>query len=294
MTSALAGIRIIDLSQSVPGAYATRLLAGFGAEVIKVEPPGGERLRHEPPFWRDEPHPEGGALHLHLNAGKRSVTLDLDVEDDRATLRALIATADAVLEDGAPGALDRIGLGYAALSAARPDLVMVSVTPFGQTGPFAGWKASELISYAAGGYAHLTGLPDREPIKAYGHVVEYHAGLHTSVATLAAVWRARQAGIGEFVDVSVQDAVAYVVDQVPERLRRQGVALRRAGTTNAGSERSAKVFSELLPCKDGYVHAHSPMGPAHFRGIEKMLDEPRWLTPEFAAEMPEGVIDGYL
>jgi crotonobetainyl-CoA:carnitine CoA-transferase CaiB-like acyl-CoA transferase len=296
MTSALAGIRIIDLSQSVPGAYATRLLAGFGAEVIKIEPRGGDPIRHVPPFWRDEPHVEGGALHLHLNAGKHSLTLDIDGDEDRETLRRLIATADAVLEDRAPGTLEALGLGYAALSAARPDLVMVAVTPFGQTGPFAAWKASELISYAAGGYAHITGLPDREPIKAYGHVVEYHAGLHTSVALLAAVWRARRAGIGEFVDVSVQDAVAYVVDQVPERWRRQGVELQRAGTTNAGSERSAKVFSELLPCKDGYVHAHSPMGPAHFRGIEKMLDEPRWLTPEFAASMPAGmdVIDGYL
>ena len=296
MTSALAGIRIIDLSQSVPGAYATRLLAGFGAEVIKVEPPTGDRIRHEPPFWRDEPHVEGGALHLHLNAGKRSVTLDLDAAEDRATLRGLIATADAVLEDFAPGTLDRLGLGFAALSAERSDLVLVSVTGFGQTGPFSQWKSSELISFAAGGYAHITGLPNREPLKAYGHVVEYHAGLHTSVATLAAVWRARRVGIGEHVDVSIQDAVAYVVDQVPERWRRQGVELRRAGTTNAGAERSAKVFSELLPCKDGYVHAHSPMGPAHYRGIEKMLDEPRWLTPEFAAEMPEGtdVIDGYL
>ncbi len=296
MTSALAGIRIIDLSQSVPGAYSTRLLAGFGAEVIKVEPPGGDRLRHEPPFWRDEPHVEGGALHLHLNTGKRSVTLDLGRAEDRETLRGLVATADAVVEDFAPGTLERLGLGFAALSADRGDLVLVSVTPFGQTGPYAQWKASELISFAAGGYAHLTGLPDREPLKAYGHVAEYHAGLHTSVATLAAVWRARQRGIGEHVDVSVQDAVAFVVDQVPERWRRQGVEVRRAGTTNSGAERSAKVFSELLPCKDGYIHAHSPMGPAHYRGIEKMLNEPRWLTAEFAAEMPDGqdVVDGYL
>ena len=144
MTSALAGIRIIDLSQHVPGAYATRFLAGFGAEVIKVEPPTGDALRHEPPFWRDEPHVEGGALHLHLNAGKRSVTLDLQTEADRATLRRLIDTADAVLEDFAPGTLDALGLGYEALAAERGDLVMVSVTPFGQTGPFASWKATEL------------------------------------------------------------------------------------------------------------------------------------------------------
>ena len=114
------------------------------------EPPTGDALRHEPPFWRDEPHVEGGALHLHLNAGKRSVTLDLQTEADRATLRRLIDTADAVLEDFAPGTLDALGLGYEALAAERGDLVMVSVTPFGQTGPFASWKATELISYAAG------------------------------------------------------------------------------------------------------------------------------------------------
>lgn len=296
MSEALAGIRIVDLSQSVPGAYATRMLAGFGAEVIKVEPPGGDRLRGESPFWHDVPHVESGVLHLHLNAGKKSVNLDIESDVDAAALRRLIATADAVVEDFAPGTLDRRGFGFTMLSADHPDLVVTSVTPFGQTGPFAQWKASELISYAVGGYAHLTGLPNREPLKAYGHVVEYHAGLHTSVATLAAIWRARQHGIGEHVDVSVQDAVAFVVDQVPERFRTSGVELKRVGTKNAGSPRSASVFSELLPCADGYIHAHSPMGPTHYRGIVEMLGEPRWLDDDFAAEMPGGldVIDGYL
>ena len=289
-------LRIIDLSQGVSGAYCTKLLAGLGADVVKVEPPAGDAARLVPPFWKDEPNPETGSLFLHLNTGKRSVSLDVDQAGDVQTLRRLIAGADAVIESFPPGFMDEHGLGYDALRELNPSLVMTSITPFGQTGPYRDWKANELVSYALGGYAHLTGFPEQEPIKAHGYVVQYHAGLHASVATLAALWRRHEQDMGEYIDVSVHDAVAFIVDGMPERYRNFGVNSVRTGTRNVGSPRSAAVFSEVQRCADGYLHVHSPMGPAHHNGIADLLDEPRWLTPEFAAELPEDtdVIDGVL
>lgn len=294
--TALGQLRIIDLSQGVSGAYCTKMLTGLGADVVKVEPPGGDAARLIPPFWKDEPNPETGSLFLHLNTGKRSASLDLERAEDVETLKRLIAGADALIESFSPGFMDEHGLGYEALREINPSLVMTSITPFGQTGPYRDWKANELVSYALGGYSHLTGFPEREPIKSHGYIVQYHAGLHASVATLAALWRRHEHGVGEYIDVSVHDAVAFIVDGMPERYRTTGAQPTRTGTRNVGAPRSAATFSEVQICADGYLHVHSPMGPAHHDGIADLLDEPRWLTPEFAAELPEGtdVIDGVL
>ena len=296
MTAALAPLRILDLTQGVPGGYCTKLLAGCGAEVIKVEPPEGDRIRSVPPFWNDEPHSETGCLFLHLSTGKKSITLDIEQPGGAEQLARLIAHCDAVIESSEPGFMERLGFGYEALRRLSSSVVLTSITPFGQSGPYRDWKANELVSYALGGYAHLTGLPEREPIKAYGYTVEYHAGMHAAVATLAALWRSRARGLGEHVDVAVHDAVAYLVDSMPERQRQSPDRLTRVGTQNVGSPRTAGVFSELLPCADGYVHVHSPMGPAHHNAIAELIGEPDWLDPGLAAGVPGGtdVIDGVL
>lgn len=295
-SGALGSLRILDLSHGVPGGYCTKMLSGLGAEVIKVEPPGGDAVRSAPPFWKDQPHLETGALFLHLNTGKKSITLDLTRPEDADVLRRLVAEADALVESSTPGFMEAHGLSYESLRAINPRLVMTSITPFGQTGPYRTWRGSELVTYAMGGYAHFTGFPEREPIKSYGYIGEYQAGMHASVATLAALWRARGHGAGEYIDVSIRDTVAFIVDAMPERYRQTGVHLTRSGTRNVGSPRTAAIFSEILPCADGYVHAHSPVGPAHHNGIAKMIGEPRWLDPALAETLPPGVdvIDGIL
>src|SRR5439155_11720781 len=160
------------------GAYCTKMMAGFGAEVIKIEPPGtGDSLRAMAPFWKDEPRPETSCFHLHLNACKKSISLDITQASGAELFKRLVRDASAVVESFEPGLMTRHGLGYDELRQLNPSLVMTSITPLGQDGPYAGWKANELSSYAMGGYAHITGLPEREPIKAYGHVAEYHAGM---------------------------------------------------------------------------------------------------------------------
>ena len=295
--AALKPLRILDLSQGVAGAYCTKFLAGFGAEVIKVEPPDhGDSLRSVAPFWKDQPHPETSCLHLHLNAGKKSVTLDLSQPSDAELFRKLVPSVHAVVESFPPGYMEEHGLGYDALRQLNPTLVMASITPFGQAGPYRDWKANELVSYALGGYAHITGLPEREPIKSYGYLVQYHAGMHAAVGTLGALWRSYTRGMGEWVDVAVHDAVGFVVSQPPLQYLQTGVVVSRVGTRNAGSVRSAATFSEVLPCADGYLHVHSPIGPTHHNGIAELLGEPRWLEPEMLEKLPPGkdIIDGFL
>ena len=296
--AALKPLRILDLSQGVAGAYCTKLMSGFGAEVIKVEPPGrGDPIRSMGPFWKDEPHPSTGCLHLHLNPGKKSVTLDVSQPSGAELFRKLVPSAHAVVESFPPGFMEQHGLGYDVLRKLNPTLVMASITPFGQTGPYRDWTANELVSYALGGYSHITGLPEREPTKAYGQILQYHVGMHAAVGTLGALWRSYNRGTGEYLDVSIHDAVAFMVGQPPLQYRQTGVVQTRVGTRNTGSVRSAAVFSEVLPCADGYLHVHSPTARAKENAIGDLIGEPRWLSPELVEELPPGipdVIDGVL
>ncbi len=287
--SALKPIRILDLSQGVAGGYCTKMMAGFGAEVIKIESPGrGDEVRSTVPFWKDEPNLETSCLHLHVNASKKSITLDVSQPGGAELFLRLVPQASAVVESFPPGFMAKHGLGYETLKKLNPSLVMTSITPFGQTGPRKDWKGNELVNYAVGGYSHLTGLPEREPIKAYGQVMQYHTGMHAALGTLAALWRSYLRGIGEYVDVSIHDCVAFMVGQPPLQYRQTGVIQNRVGSKNTGSVRSAGTFSEILPCADGYLHVHSPMGPAHHNGIAELIGEPRWLEPAFAEERAPG------
>jgi CoA:oxalate CoA-transferase len=274
---ALKSLRILDLSQGVAGSSCTKLMAGFGAEVIKVESPGdGDSIRSMGPFWHDEKNVETGCLFLHLSASKKSVTLDITKPEGSELLRRLVPQVNAVIESYEPGFMEEHGLGYDTLRTLNPSLVMTSITPFGQTGPYSKWKASELISYAVGGYAHLTGLPEREPLKSYGHIIEYHTGVHAAVATLGALWRSSLTGISDYIDVSIQAATAYVVDQPPLRYRRTGKLEARVGSRNSSAQPPPGYFSELLPCVDGYMHVHSSTSRAKPTSISDLIGDPKW------------------
>jgi crotonobetainyl-CoA:carnitine CoA-transferase CaiB-like acyl-CoA transferase len=152
---------VIDLTRGVGGPYAGRLLAEFGADVIKVEPPGGDQTRRFGPFPNDVPHPERSGLFLHLNRNKRSVVLD--PVTDGESIRALVADAHIVLEDYAPGVAADAGWGYEVLAAMNPALVLTSITAFGQTGPYRDYKGSEITLQAIGGPLITNGHADREP-----------------------------------------------------------------------------------------------------------------------------------
>ena len=180
----LEGMRVLDLTTGVAGPYATKLLADFGATVTKLEPVGGDPARHEPPFYRNEPHVEGSIRFLHLNTNKRSAIVDLAHPASTQVVRALAAQHDVIFEDFAPSFLATHGLGYADLEAARPGVVLTSVTPWGQLSPYQGYRLSDIVAQGMAGPMLWTGSEHREPLKLGGDspLADYQAG---AVAALA-------------------------------------------------------------------------------------------------------------
>src|SRR3954466_11426401 len=156
----LVGVRVLELAEGIAGPYGGKLLADLGADVTKAESPTGDPSRARGPFRDDVPDPEASGFYLYVNGGKRGITLDLDTEAGRAALLDLVAQADVLVESYAPGRLDHLGVGVEALQARNPRLVVVSVTPFGQWGPQAGWQGNDLIAFHSSGFAY--GFPSRE------------------------------------------------------------------------------------------------------------------------------------
>ena len=213
-SEALDDVRVLDLSEGVAGPFCTKLLAALGADVISVEAPGrGDRARSCPPFAGDEPHPELSGLFLYLNTGKRSVTLDLAQASGRAIAGRLAAEwADIVIEDFAPGQLDAWGLGHETLEASRdpsqPGAIVVSVTDYGQSGPYRDWRATDLTALALGGSLYIAGDEDREPLRIGGRPAQFYAGLSAFSGALLALHYRDATGEGQHVDVSMFEGIA--------------------------------------------------------------------------------------
>ncbi|MDA0271084.1 MAG: CoA transferase [Chloroflexi bacterium] len=273
MDGPLVGTRVVDLSQYVAGPYAGRVMAGFGADVIKVEPPDGDPVRHWGPFAGGDPNPDTGALHLYLNQGKRSVTLDLDTADGRAVLRELIASADVLIESFRPGALADIGFGYEQLREEFPSLVYLSVTPFGQTGPYAQHHAWEITTYALAGMMSITGEPDREPLKNGGYIGQYGAGQNAYIATLAALWERGVSDLGQHIDVSVFEHVTSLLEMTDMYYIYGGAVYPRAGN-------GARAAWGIYPCADGFVGVVS--GPLRrWANVATLMEEPVLATERY-------------
>ena len=237
---ALSGVNVLDLSESIGGAYCTKLLADLGAEVLLVERPGsGHPLRHTGPY-RDAAHIEKSGLFLYYGANKRSVVCDLDTERGRERVRRLASDADVVVEGFAPGYLDSIGLGYEALSARNPSLALISVTHFGQTGPYRNWKSDEIVDYAMGGYMYFGGHADREPLMMNNNQPMLNAGAQAAIGALAALRWARKTGRGQRVDVSAVEAMLSAHAWTSTSWTHEGVIMRR-------------TEPDCIRCKDGWL-----------------------------------------
>ncbi|GAA0998098.1 CoA transferase [Acrocarpospora macrocephala] len=211
MERPLAGVRILELATGIAGPYAGKLLADYGAEVIKAEPVEGDESRGRAPFLDSAPDGEWSALFLHLNANKRAVTVAAGTPGGQDLIRRLVSSADICLESFAPGALAGWGLGFEALREINPSLVLTSVTPFGQDGPYAGYRGSELV-YAALGGMNATRGADRRPVAPGGNLSQYHAGCLAAAATMGALLAAEENGEGEHVDISIMAAEAASAD----------------------------------------------------------------------------------
>ena len=282
MVGALDDVRIIDLSQEIAGPFCTKLLADYGADVIKIEPPrGGDPARRWGPFKDDDPHPEKSGLFLYLNTNKRSVTLDIATPSGQRILRELVARADVLVEGFPPGTLAGWGLGYESLSRLNPRLVMTSITWFGQTGPYRDFKGSEIVLYAMGGEMYSTGIPDREPIKTALTSSQVQAGAMAAVATLGALLLARAEGLGQHVDLSMMEALCGGIDRRAPSL----IGYQYTGeiSPRAGGMGLRGYPAGVYPCQDGYIEIAG--GAAHWDRIVRMMGEPeplrdpKWTQP---------------
>jgi len=211
----LEGVKVLELGHLVSAAYATKLMADLGADVIKVEEPAGDRARQRGPFPGGIVDPEKSGLFLYLNTNKRGITLDLRQEQE--TLARLVAWADLLVHNYPPALMAELGIDYDAFRRLNPRLVMCSITPFGLTGPHKDYKAYELTLAHGGGWGWLSpgasDRPDLPPLKAAGHQADFQGGLAAATATLAAYYRALQTGEGEHVDLSVQAYIASFLEQ---------------------------------------------------------------------------------
>jgi len=277
---ALDGVTVLELGEYVAAPFATRLLATYGATVIKVEPPGrGDPARALGPFPDSGPDPEQSALYLYLNAGKQSVTLELDQEAGRALARQLAAQADILVENYPTSYLDERGLGYERLRGENPRLVYVSLSAFGRSGPRATWKATNLTSMAAGGQMHMTGDEDREPLKPGGEQADYQLGLNGFGAALAGLWSALECGEGDRIDVSAQEVMASTLEI--------SLAAYAYSGRDWGQRRRGNIASSIMgiyPCADGYIGVHAmPRNiPFLFRTMERedLLSDERFSSSQ--------------
>ena len=274
-SAALAGVKIVDLTHHIAGPYATKLLADFGAEVLKVERPGGDPARRLPPFYHDDPHPDQSLPFLYLNTSKRSLTLNLKSETGRAILLELLADADALVENFAPRVLPSLGLDYDTLRAHNPRLVVASVSNFGQTGPWRDYRASEIVEYALGGLMYIFGAYDREPLKHALHQAQFKAGTNLASAALLALYHQRLTGRGQRVDVSIQESIAAALRDVTNNYTYTG-AVRRRQPNHTGD------LTRLRAVSDGYVLPNPGLGASvNWQVMVDFLDAPELDDPRF-------------
>ena len=269
MTTPLDGVRVLELSGGVAGPYAGRLLAEFGADVVKIEPPDGDRSRMFGPFPDDQPHKERSGLFLHLNRNKRSVVLD--AANDAESILRLAADADILIEDFPPGSPAAWRWGWDALAAVNPRLTMVSVTPFGQTGPYRHYRGSELTLQAIGGPLVANGHADREPLKLGGHYAHYHAGITAALAALMALYRAERTGQGDWIDLAIHECQAGCRDRRVIQLTVAAYTGLCGGRLNRVQRRFAVGVRR---CADGYVDIMGA-GAARRARLLAMIGEPQ-------------------
>lgn len=279
--SLLSPFSALDLTDE-KGFLCGRILGDLGADVIKIEKPGGDPARDIGPFYHDIPDPEKSLFWFAFNANKRGITLDIENPDGQEIFKQLVKSADFVIESFPPGYMDSLGLGYLALSEINPKIILTSITPFGQTGPYKDYKASDLIAMAMGGQMYLCGDPDRPPVRVSFPQAYCHAGAQAAMGTMIAHIHRGRTGEGEHIDVSMQECVAMTLmyarlywDILKVNIRRAGPM--RVGLTAGISQR------QIWPCKDGhvvYAMYGGRLGAPTNRALVKWMDS-EGMAPEF-------------
>ena len=264
----LADLRMVELSSMIAGPYCGKLLAGLGADVVKVEPPAGDPLRR---LGRTDASAPGelNPTFLSLNAGKQSVTLDVTAEAGRRTFLQLLKTAHVLLEDLGPGCLDELVGDPWRLN---PRLVVTSITPFGHSGPRSNWKGGDLIAWASGGMAHITGEPDQAPLQAGGFQAYHLAGLQAAAGTMIALAHAERTGQGQRVDISLEESVAGVIESAVTDYQYDGTVRGRMGTRHPAAH---GVGMQRLA--DGrWLFVGTCPTAAMWNAVRELMGDPEW------------------
>ena len=275
------GLRVLECGPRISGHYCGKLLADLGAEVVKIEEPRtGDWTRHRGPFLNDERHPEKSGLFLYLNTNKLGITLNPKTPSGREIFLALTRSADVVIESYPPGMMEGWGLSFARLETVNPRLVMVSLSPFGQSGPYRDFKAYPLNVFHAGGEGSL--LPgglgwelyeDREPIAAPGYVGDIDGGIGAAAALAAAlVWRG-MSGEGQYIDCSEQELLLNISRVELARYANEGLLETRASRSFP--------YAGLMQCKDGFAQV-MPLEDHMWHALVRLMGNPEWaLKPEY-------------
>jgi crotonobetainyl-CoA:carnitine CoA-transferase CaiB-like acyl-CoA transferase len=275
--SLLGPYRVLDLTDDM-GFMCGKVLADMGADVIKVERPGGDAARGIGPFYKDDPHPEKSLPWLFQNMNKRGVTLDVSSREGVDLVRRLVEGVDFVVESFEPGYLDGLGLGYGALAEINPRIILTSITPYGQSGPHARHKVADIVSMARGGLMFMTGDPDRPPVRLGTPQAALHGGVEGAAASMIAHYHRESTGEGQHVDVSIQECMVWTNMDATGYWPLLGTFKRRAGTVNVTP--NARMRS-LWPCKDGFVTFFVSGGGASQVRTAKALVE--WMDEHGAA-----------
>lgn len=278
MLGLLDDVHVVELTNSVSGAFCAKLLADQGANTLKIEPPGrGDAARYEPPFIGAEPHPERSSLFLAFNTNKRSVTLDVSTPTGRDLLLRLLAEQDILIETFAPGYLDDLGLSYDVLQQANPRLILTSITPFGQTGPYRHYRGNDLMAQALGGFLYTTGQADRPPMGTALGQMEIVAARNAVIAIMAALLHQRESGEGEHIDVSVMESAVSTPPNFIHQYSFTGVIAGR------GAGDRSVMDGMHLPTQDSAVTLTTAgTGGNPMEAWAVFLDEPRLRDPKFS------------
>jgi benzylsuccinate CoA-transferase BbsE subunit len=274
---ALEGVRVLDLTNEM-GVYAAKLFADMGAEVIRVELPTTESLRHMTPFINDNQSLESSIAYQFFNTNKKSISLDITQIKGREVFLKLLETSHILIETNAPGFMAELGLGYEELKERYPHLVYTSITAFGQSGPYKDYSYSPLVGLAMGGLLYLGGYPDSEPIAACADQAHFAAALYGAVGTMLALLHAEWTGEGQYVDVSMQEAVAMALENSAQYYEMEGIIRKRQGVSNF------EAGMGLYPCQDGYIYMiASGLGERSWDALTQWMKE-SWTSEGFVLE----------
>jgi len=271
MDGLLSPYRVLDLTDE-KGLFCGKLMGDMGADVIKIERPGGDPVRNRGPFYHDEADPEKSLYWFAMNTSKRGITLDLEKPQGLEIFKKLAKTADFVVESFPPGTMDRLGVGYADLEKLNPGLILVSIAPFGQTGPYKDFKGPDMVMWAtgAGPFMRTFDSYDRPPFRVSHHPQTYfHAGTEAVVGAMVALYHRGTSGEGQHVDVSIQECVNWHPCgdwDFNKRVQKRGAFMIQMKVT----------VKHIWPCKDGHVmwrYTGGPMARRHSIPLVKWMAE---------------------